>query len=278
MNNQNELFSETIRKPYIYVYDKELRYIYTVVESDFQKNKNRLIPLPDKELTRLSRLNLKKMIKLFHENKRHYKNKYIHITTYQLPHISELIDATKNYNSNISPPSIYYNPIGLWVGCGSDWINFVKKEVNDVNKSMYAWSLATFIYEICVNDTVLKINNVKEFKDFITKYSNKKTKDINNIINWKKVKKDYNGLIICPYLGTDIFGHKNATDMWMNGNVDVINAYYEKLLENKQDKNIMFLAEWYRHWHTGSGVIWNKNGVDEIKLLKHMNTFDNYDA
>jgi hypothetical protein len=29
-----------------------------------------------------------------------------------------------------------------------------------------------------------------------------------------------------------------------------------------------FYLEWYRHWETSSGVIWRKNGIKEINLIK----------
>lgn len=67
------------------------------------------------------------------------------------------------------------------------------------------WSLATYIYEIEPSDTVLYILNIKELQNFIDIYMKKNPK-ISDIINWKKVKKEYDGLIIRPYLGDKIWG------------------------------------------------------------------------
>lgn len=92
----------------------------------------------------------------------------------------------------------------------------------------------------------------------------------------EKNKKKYDGLIICPYLGNKIWG-KGANQIGIYGNKDKINEYYKKILGDKKIKtNIYFLAEWYRHWEEGSGVIWRKTGIDNINLLTKLNTFDNF--
>ena len=44
----------------------------------------------------------------------------------------------------------------------------------------------------------------------------------NNVMNWKMVKKDYDGLIICHYLGNKIWGSK-ATKFAISGDVNKIN-------------------------------------------------------
>ena len=258
----------------LYAFDKILGYIYLVPETTIIKYDKRYVVLSYKEMRRLEKLNFKQIIKLFKHNSEKYKNKYIHISTQPLVDDEYLTNIINSNNSTFGPNSTYYNPEGLWVSCGADWINYVYNRMKE-GSTMYKWSLATFIYEVLVNDTVLKINDDQAFYAFIHKYRNANKNNIRNIIDWVQVKKDYNGLIICPYLGDKIFG-KDAIKMWIDGDITVISEYYKKLLGSKFNEDHMFLAEWYRHWEVGSGVIWNNAGIRDIVLLKRINTFDKY--
>jgi hypothetical protein len=162
---------------------------------------------------------------------------------------------------------LYYNPHGLWISCGLSWQSFVGNTPSQ-------WSLGTFIYEITLSDSVLKISNIKELKGFIKKYKypNNKLK-INNIINWTLVKKDYDGLLICPYLGNKIWG-KHANMMGLYGNFEAINNYIEGIVGKRWKTKLYFLAEWYRHWETSTGVIWKTTGIKKLILIKKLGTFD----
>ena len=82
-----------------------------------------------------------------------------------------------------------------------------------------------------------------------------------------KIKNDYNGLIICPYLGDEIWG-KNANKKFCNNSVYEITKYLNNIVGNDWKDYIKYLAEWYRHWETGSGVIWSKSGIKDIILIK----------
>jgi len=113
-----------------------------------------------------------------------------------------------------------------------------------------------------------------QFEKFINTYKNNdKFLDIKNVINWKKVKEDYDGLIICPYLGDEIWG-KDANNFQFNGDPVVITNYITNIVGVSWKKKLYFLAEWYRHWETSSGVIWKKSGIKNIILIKKLKTFD----
>ena len=88
------------------------------------------------------------------------------------------------------------------------------------------------------------------------------------------VKKDYDGLVICTYLGDEIWG-KNYIDFSISGNKNTINDYIINIIGEEWKNKLYFLAEWYRHWDTSSGVIWSMEGLDDFKLAKRLTTFDN---
>ena len=135
--------------------------------------------------------------------------RYIHVCIDKLD-MTYLKDIV-NYYGSLTGDGAYYNPHGLWFSCGASWIDFFKPSKGNKNIEINAWTLSTYIYEIKINDTnILKINNLDEFKEFIYKYRfNDKNVNIRNVMDWKRIKNDYSGIVICPYLGDLLFG-KNA--------------------------------------------------------------------
>jgi hypothetical protein len=246
----------------IYVFDKTSNTIYPIECNDYDKNIH--IVIKNKTLNELSKINnenIKKTIMSIPN----YKKKYFHVT-YQ-PFSSKIEDMNE-YNYSWLSSRIYYNPLGIWLSCGTSWQEFLSNSVD-------RWTLSTYIYQIVPTDTVLKISTLKAFKEFIDKYK-KKTKVVSDIINWKKVKEDYDGLIICPYLGDKIWG-KNATSMniGVRGKINKWDEYVNQILGKEWKNNIIFTAEWYRHWETGTGVIWKPStGLKKLKLIKKLDTFD----
>ena len=180
-----------------------------------------------------------------------YQNKFIHISNEKLTK-STLFNTADNTLSWI-PSEIYHNPKGLWVSCGSDWLRWVLK----ISSPKYhnPWINYKYIYEITINyNNILYIKNYDELIAFHIKYAINDGK-----INWKLVKKEYDGLIICPYLGYDIWNEVS--------NIYINNKSYKhitNILSNNILKYPQIYLEWYRHWETGSGVIWRKKSITKI--------------
>jgi len=195
--------------------------------------------------------------------------KFIHVCL--KPIDRKYLDTVNEDNTSwLQKDGIYHNPLGLWIGCGDNWMKWIGKDIG-----YNQWTLSSYIYNIIINDTVLRISSVDEFKSFVHKYKKPDNQiTIGNIIDWNKLKQNYNGLVICPYLGNDIFG-KKADEIGIWGNKKAVQIYYEKLFGNKWKRNFMVLAEFYRHWETGSGVIWHKDGISDIILLHKINSFVN---
>lgn len=201
-------------------------------------------------------LNIKKTISA----EKDYEKKYYHVSNNTFENINNT-----DKEGNISKTLIYDNPKGIWLSCGLSWQKFIGNEPS-------RWSLASYIYEIIPNENILKISSVKELKQFIDKYQKDDIK-IYDVIDWKQVKKDYDGLIVCPYLGDKIWGEK-ANDFGIYGDTKKIQEYVDTVIGKKWKKNIYFLAEWYRHWDEGTGVIWRTTGLKEIRLIKKTDTYD----
>jgi hypothetical protein len=194
-----------------------------------------------------------------------YKNKFIHLSDKPIS-----IDDFKNsnkINESWLGGKVYCNPTGLWFSCGSNWIKWVQKWNTNYTSR---WTNAKYIYEIEDNkESVLHIKSYKELLKFHKKYAKYTEKDGYHI-NWQIVKKEYDGLVICPYLGDKIWDKINGY------NVDsfrIFNTEYQ-YIKGTLGKNIMkypeFYLEWYRHWETSTGVIWRKNGIVNIKLIKDL--------
>jgi hypothetical protein len=192
--------------------------------------------------------------------------RYIHVCIDKLD-MTYLKDIA-NYYGSLTGDGVYYNPQGLWISCGTSWIDFLKPTKGNKNIEINAWTLSTYIYEIKINDTnILKINNLDEFKEFIYKYRIKdKNVNIRNVMDWKRIKNDYSGIVICPYLGDLLFG-KNANEIGLTGTPENITNFYKKLIGPSYYDHILFLSEWYRHWEASTGVIWNLAGIKDIVLL-----------
>ena len=112
---------------------------------------------------------------------------------------------------------------------------------------------------------------------------NDKTIKIYDILNWKKIKKQYDGICICNNFRAKIFGNtKDMLSEYGNDNIDneknlmtiynkVNNIPVEK--QNDWKNDIYFLSEWYRNWGSES-VVWRPSGIKLIRLIEKTNTFD----
>ena len=190
-----------------------------------------------------------------------YKRSYIHLSETELK-LDDIKNMNKNMNSWLSS-NLYYNPKGLWISCSSSWLKFSLYASQPYYNSK--WLDAKYIYKVDINpEKILRINKVNQLIDFHIKYLKKNNKFQ---IDWKKVKKDYDGIIICPYLGYKIWKDKDTLRKYFYENQQ---QYILNIIGNDIKKYHQIYLEWYRHWETGTGVIWRKSSIkniEEIKLL-----------
>jgi len=242
----------------IYVYNKLKNIIERI---NFNNYDNKIqVYIDDTKLVKVAKRNdveIKKIIK----SQTNYKNRFFHVSTKEFPYPFD--DKKDNYTTWFGGNGVYKNPQGIWISCGLSWQNYIGNSPN-------SWSLATYIYEIEISDTVLHIKSLLELENFINQYMKNNPK-ITDIIDWKRVKENYDGLIISPYLGNKIWG-KNANKFGIWGDSKEVDNYLSKLAGNKWEKNLFFTAEWYRHWEEASGVIWKPStGIKTIKIVKKIN-------
>lgn len=126
-------------------------------------------------------------------------------------------------------------PYGLWYSLGSSWIKYLaleSKARGEADKFMWSdtrLSHITHIYDMEINDSILKIHGRKQFLDFQKKYG-VKSKDA---ILWRRVASKWDGIEIRSNACPDISEY-----------------------------------DWFDWFGLSSGVIWNKKGVKKFTLLK----------
>jgi hypothetical protein len=103
-----------------------------------------------------------------------YKNKFIHLSDKPIT-IDDIKNSNKINKSWSEGEKVYYNPIGLWFSCGSNWIKWVQKWNTDYTSR---WTNAKYVYEIEANkESVLHIKSYKELLKFHKKYAKYTEKD-----------------------------------------------------------------------------------------------------
>jgi len=238
-----------------FIFDKFLGSIRFISEEELKNNSIRYKKIKNhKKINMLERKNYNIINKAILSNG---NNKYYHLSTKPL---EKLIDTSKEGTTYVGNTNLYYHPIGLYVSCGNKY--FEEKSIH-----------YTYVYELILNNTVLKINNLSEFIDFINtfKYSDSTIK-IYNVLNWKKIKNIYDGIIICSNLTNKIFGDtKSLLDIYEDETI--IQNKINELYGNQWKKKLVLLSEWYRHWRS-EGVIWRPSAVKDIKLIIKTDTFD----
>jgi len=141
----------------------------------------------------------------------------------------ELIYSVKEQKVNDKPN-------GFWVSVennGDGWKNWCEGESFNTGRLVYE-------NEIIISKlaNILLITKNKELDDFHKKYQAALVgmeRWGNQYIDWRSVAKDYQGIIITPYLYNRRF-----------------------------DKS----ARWYYGWDCASGCIWNKEAIKSIKARK----------
>ena len=248
-----------------FVFDRFYNSIQWIDDNELKHNKLRYKIINSKKLNDLESKNYTKIKHIIKENG---ENKLYHLSTKPL---SQLLDTSLKGTTYIGKTNLYYHPVGLYMSCGMKYFT----------EGLLHYS---YVYEIQLNPSVLKINTIKEFINFIMKYKhNDKTIKIYDILNWKKIKKQYDGICICNNFRAKIFGNtKDMLSEYGNDNIDneknlmtiynkVNNIPVEK--QNDWKNDIYFLSEWYRNWGSES-VVWRPSGIKLIRLIEKTNTFD----
>lgn len=204
-----------------------------------------------------------KKLRAFLTKKFAYKNMediYIHISP------TEIKDV-KNTNEKMRLSNKYfnYNPSGLWFSCGIEWIDLLlSNSENMVNYNI------NYAYQFNLNESkIYNISTKNQFFKLINDYQKKLPEGLGDIMNSNKIRKDYSGLKICPYRFDVLNPVITET---VKGESIRTQKVSKKILSKVLGKDITvekynLMTEWYRHWDVASGVIWNKNGLDSLKLL-----------
>jgi hypothetical protein len=145
----------------------------------------------------------------------------------------------KEYSRFLRPKKKQYDlkPSGLWYAVGSSWIDWcIGAEFNGLGK---------YIYEIELNKkaNILLIDTKDKIFEFGNKYKNTKypyAKFNSTIIDWERVKEDYDGIEVSPY-------------------------FY--------DLRLAYDLLWYYGWDVPSGCLWKANTKKKITLIAE---YDNY--
>ena len=229
-------------------------FIFTV----HRKHESKYILLPANDLWDLARYNIASIKR--YVLKHDYSNSFLYHSTKEIHRMS--IPAEYQH----SKKSLYHKPQGLWISCGTSWLDHVEKTYSNPNK----YNLFSYTYKIEVYDTVKIISEKEELHKFIKKFK-KKPDDIRlyDIIDWDKVKAEHTGLIITPHLGSKLW--RDSQDSMRIHGAESAHDFFSDLLGQKWKNNMLLLSEWYRSWECASGVIWSLNGIASFRLLKKTN-------
>ena len=137
------------------------------------------------------------------------------------------IEFTKKYKISLHQ----LKPSGFWYSCYDDWYNWIIEE--DLIEFLYK-----YIHKININvnimtdirnkdkNKLLVIKNIQDLDLFNNIYGVTIKLPFHVYIDWKKVKQDFGGIEICPYL------HKRRK-----------------------------IYAWYCSWDVASGCIWNTASI-----------------
>jgi hypothetical protein len=124
-------------------------------------------------------------------------------------------------------------PNGLWYSCGTEWIEWVLREMSD-------W-VGSYVYRLHINyGNMLKIDDAAGIDEVTKKYVNERMAHIfpghksSIYIDWVKMAKDYSGIEICPY---------------------------------QHSKRLDPNSEWYYGWDVASGCVWNQSALAGVELI-----------
>jgi hypothetical protein len=140
-----------------------------------------------------------------------------------------VLDRTRVYEQRV-----HFKPRGFWVSVKGedDWPTWCREE-------NFAWSRLEVCQEVKVSETanILALGSVPEIVAFHAMYHAPLMPDsrsrFSEYIDWERVTKDYDGIIIAPY-------------QWS--------------IRMRDD---LF---WYYTWDVASGCIWNLNAIESVTV------------
>jgi hypothetical protein len=164
-----------------------------------------------------------------------FTNKYIHYSDKPLNHLLDVPPEAQSENG--------MKPRGVWFGIGSSWKDWVSTEYGNSSTDIQGHFPTNKETAIVLkrNAKILRITSAKGLNEFTKKYpgEDEYLKPIKNVeyglgrmINWKRVAKDYDGIIIAPYIAS---------------------------------RRLSIQTPWYYGWDVASGCVWN---IDAIRILK----------
>ena len=180
------------------------------------------------------------------------------------------LDSRKNIMTSNREIKNTFNPEGFWFSCGKSWFNFL----NNSFPTFIEKTFVDFIYRVKINKNSKKnikyIKNKNSFTRFVNKYFNKNANNLGEVIDWKKFKNDFDGLIICPF---DIKYFNKHVNKYLYYNYyvdDVLELINNVLKKDALKKKYDLRKEWQRLWDIHSGVIWEpENVIEEIELIAY---------
>jgi hypothetical protein len=165
---------------------------------------------------------------------------------------------------------LFYNPRGFWYSCGDSWVRHMLTSEKDYS-AYHFYSLDTSRLRIC------QIKTLADLDAFNRKYHNPEAIDLAHIIDWMRVKEEYDGLEICPFPSgkySDLFRVIHATlpvdmkgkisDILFRGRDDMREEDFKGLSPTIRTglKELLVDSPKFAHrmwcigWEVQSGVIW----------------------
>jgi hypothetical protein len=227
---------------------------------------------------------------------------YIHIS----PNEINIADFTERSSSWFEHSLLFVNPNGLWFSIGAKWADkfsscndnlYIPKTIKDILDNINYnynyningnWLLPTNVYALEFDSSlkIKKISTCAELHAFEKTYKAQNPSTIAKALNWDKIKKDWDGLILYPWKGMQCIPYYNKTKTKIihrstlnnktrkttNVNIDRDASYFNyngALVSDAILGKIKlndFISIWQRGWDEDSGIIW-KN-YDKVKLIR----------
>lgn len=219
----------------------------------------RWLQFPDDQIYKVGKKNIHDVKKFIHKHK--LKDSFLHFSMKPIEKLDSVV-----VDSSLKSKSVYYNPPGLSLSHGSTWLEYVELNI----KKPSPWNLFPYTYKIEVFDSVKLITSKDDLFKFIKTYK-RKPSDIKfyDVIDWARVRKDWDGLIITPWLGDKIWHYTSAPgDQFEIIGGESAHEFISEIMGARWKNNNVVLSEWYRHWECASGVIWNVQGIASCNLIK----------